>query len=195
MEILYGRVVEIPTELLSISGVHDLAQLLVGQISPGVPLKIKRPGRNRGVRGVVSNVQLDCWRGKRLRCERQTPCSQPSRRWFGSECNCVLKSAKPAPHWRRRSRRFPEQRRGRDRAIEMMSPGARLRRWRGLAGFRSPDVVTWGGAVDSTWASSFGLKPPQCQPWHTDAWRLRGANLQLKTDRLGWNTAVIIPIQ
>jgi len=43
MEILYGRVVEIPTGLPSISGVHYLAQLLLGQISLGVPLKIKRP--------------------------------------------------------------------------------------------------------------------------------------------------------
>ena len=33
MEIFYGRVVEIATELLSISGVQDLAQLLAGQIS------------------------------------------------------------------------------------------------------------------------------------------------------------------
>ena len=33
MEILYGRVVEIPTELLSISGLQDLAQLLVGRVS------------------------------------------------------------------------------------------------------------------------------------------------------------------
>ena len=76
-----------------------------------------------------------------------------------------------------------------------IEPGSAPRRWQVLAGFRSPGFVTWGGAVDSAWASSFGLSRRNAQPRHTDAWRLPGANLQLETDRPRWNAAVIIPIQ
>jgi hypothetical protein len=77
----------------------------------------------------------------------------------------------------------------------MMSPIARCGVGGFLLTFPQQTLRSGVGAVDSRRASSFGLQPPQCQPWHGDARRLPRANFQVETHRSGWNTAVIVAIQ